>query len=78
VAADRCSLSSGGGKNFTHSAAHPRAHTLASMARRTAVNRDFSTKERKNPAGTGAAMPDGSCPIKTRRDLLPEQRCDTL
>ena len=31
--------------------------------------RDFSTKERQQLADTGAAMPDGSYPIKTEQDL---------
>jgi hypothetical protein len=31
--------------------------------------RDFSDKEREHLAGTGAAMPDGSYPIKTVQDL---------
>ena len=31
--------------------------------------RDFSDKERQQLAGTGAALPDGSFPIKTTQDL---------
>ena len=31
--------------------------------------RDFSTAERRRAASSGAAMPDGSYPIKTEQDL---------
>jgi len=31
--------------------------------------RDFTTKERKTAASAGAALPDGSFPIKTKQDL---------
>jgi len=33
------------------------------------VARDFNTSERKAAAKTGAAMPDGSFPIKNEADL---------